>query len=65
MSSGVNMKDEYLVRSQENPGAVLNTDTAGLLQYKRAKNRYASLENDINNLKNELKLIKEMLQNAN
>jgi len=62
------MKEQYIKRSESNPGAILSTDISGLEQYKKAKQRYAdmqstinTMENNINTLKEEIKLIKELL----
>jgi cell division protein FtsB len=55
------MKDQYIKRSEDNPGAVLNTDKDGLEQYKKLKHSRNKLEEEINILKNELKMIKDML----
>lgn len=55
------MKEQFIIRSEENTGAILNTDKEGLKQYKKLKNSRKNLENDINILKEELRMIKEML----
>jgi cell division protein FtsB len=57
----MDMKDQFIKRSDENPGAILNTDTEGLKQYKKLKNSRRILEDEINILKEELRMIKEML----
>lgn len=55
------MKDIHIKRSEENPGAILNTDLEGLNQYKKLKYSRKDLEDSINNLKEEIRMIKEML----
>jgi chromosome segregation ATPase len=55
------MKEQYIKRSESNPGAILSTDISGLEQYKKAKQRYADMQSTINTLKEEIKLIKELL----
>ncbi len=37
------MKESKILRSAENPGAVLNTDREGLLAYKRQKKRFEAI----------------------
>lgn len=52
------MKEEELfVRLEDNPGAVVNTDNAGLQAYKRRKNK----DKEIDNMKKEISDIKAML----
>lgn len=48
---------ENYIRSKSNPGAVVNTDRAGLEAYKKRKQRDA----EINNLKEEITEIKALL----
>ena len=52
------MNNDSFVRSSSNPGAVINTDKAGLEAYKKRKQREA----EINNLKDEVSEIKAMLK---
>lgn len=49
--------NETFVRQKDNPGSVLNTDSRGLEAYKKRKQR----ENEIDNLKNDVSEIKNML----
>jgi hypothetical protein len=56
------MNDKYLVRSEKNPGAILNTDNVALDQYKKVKRQKLSMQNEINILREEIKQIKEMLK---
>lgn len=51
------MKHQFLKRSETNPGAVINTDNNGLLQYKKAKQRYQDMQNDINTLKEQVEFL--------
>lgn len=51
------MEDKFLERMVENPGAVLNTDNAGLQAYKRRKNK----DKEIDIMKQEISEIKQML----
>lgn len=50
-------EDEVFVRLEDNPGAVVNTDNAGLQAYKRRKNK----DKEIDNMKKEISDIKAML----
>lgn len=50
-------EDEVFVRMEDNPGAVVNTDNAGLQAYKRRKNK----DKEIDNMKKEISDIKTML----
>lgn len=45
------------IRSQNNPGAALNTDNAALQAYKKRKHR----DNEIDNIREEVKDIKLLL----
>jgi hypothetical protein len=49
---------DTFVRQSDNPGAALNTDKRGLEAYKKRKER----ENEINNIKQEVADIKNLLQ---
>lgn len=50
-------EDEVYVRLEDNLGAVVNTDNAGLQAYKRRKNK----DKEIDNMKKEISDIKTML----
>jgi hypothetical protein len=49
------------VKQPDNPGSSLNTDLAGLKAYKLRKQKEQQKENEINNLKQELSEIKDLL----
>lgn len=55
------MKDKYLKRSSANPGAVLNTDSAGLDRYKKQKQKFKDMDTKINTLEERLKKLEELL----
>ena len=57
------MKEQYLKRSETNKGAVINTDNNGLLQYKKAKQRYQDMQNDINILKKQVEFLLKAFNN--
>lgn len=50
--------DDGFYRQETNPGAVINKDTNALKAYKLRKQK----ENEINNIKQEVAEIKEMLK---
>lgn len=57
------MKQGFIKRSSDNPGAVLNTDSAGLKHYKKMKNKYKKTDNEIKELRQQVdelfRLLKE------
>jgi len=62
------MKQKYLKIEGENSfikdatnGALINTDNQALLAYRKNKKARTKTENDIENLKNEMSEIKQML----
>jgi hypothetical protein len=57
MINKTQIPQDSFIRQNDNPGAVLNTDSSGLAAYKKRKNR----ENEINTLKEEVSEIKSLL----
>jgi hypothetical protein len=54
------MKKDGFVRSQSNPGAVINTDKAALQAYKAQKSKFKKLDK-IDQLESEMGEIKHLL----
>lgn len=59
------MKNEGFVRDINNPGAVINTDNAGLEAYKLKKSRNKELDmmkSDLKEFKSEISELKDMMK---
>ena len=50
------------VRQEDNPGAIINVDKNGLQAYKLRREAEKRKENDINNLREEMSEVKDMLR---
>ena len=50
------------VRQEDNPGAIINVDKNGLQAYKLRREAEKRKENDINNLREEMSELKDMLK---
>ena len=58
------MENKYLIRSTDNPMAVLNTDNQGLLNYKKSKENIKNMKSDINFLKEQVTLLTRKISNG-
>lgn len=56
------MQDHKYVRSEKNPGAVLNTDKNSLLAYKKKKKAFQEQQERIENLETQMHSLLTILQ---
>jgi hypothetical protein len=55
------MKDKYIVRDNQNEGAILNTDNSGLAAYKARKQRDREMDAKVGKLESDIAFIKALL----